>query len=97
MVEPVKFSAWLEEETLGELAGLLDDQGRALLERVFEAGKEAADTYAAAEIEESRRETAILALRLERVIDKTLDQELWCTPELHTHIMQAAMGKDGAE
>jgi len=81
----VTFSQWLEAETLGELAGLLDDNGRALLERVYDAGHEL-----------GRRDVEKLELRLERVVDVAMDQGLWCKPELHTKIMQAALDKEGA-
>lgn len=84
----VTFSQWLESETLAELAGLLDDNGLALLERVYDAGHELGESGAGADT---------LALRLERVVDVAMDQDLWCKPELHTKIMQAALGKDAAE
>lgn len=90
------FTQWIESETLGELAGLLDDNGRVLLERVYSAGRDDALLDGDEKVQEARRETGVLALRLERVIEKATDQKLWCTPELHTHIMQAALGKDGA-
>jgi len=86
----MKFSQWLEDETLGELVGVLDDNGRALLERVFNAGRELA-------ISEEDRQLELLRNRLEKIVDIVTRTELWCTQELHTHILQAALGKDGTE
>jgi hypothetical protein len=84
----VKFSSWLEDETLGELVGLLDDSGRALLERVYNAGREAAEQ----QTPEHNCQEETLRLRLREVITAATNEEHWCKPELHTHILRAAMG-----